>query len=296
MRQAEAKNTILTASRAKALVLIIATVFLSYSCSWFAQPTVKESPKPEITEAVTPEPSPTRTGLDYSKFSHSNPAHDTLPCLICHTRNDEATRIGFPGKDGHLPCAGCHAVEFEDQSSTMCTICHTDAKAGTMKPPPKLQSFNAKFDHGRHLNQANCATCHTPSRRGVALSIPTGASAHATCFQCHSSEAEFDGKSIASCSTCHEQGRPPAPASDWAQAFKFKFSHASHRTGNMNCTTCHTVLAGTARGRQVTSPRAAMHFAPARQQSCATCHNNKRAFGEDFANCKRCHESSTFSF
>jgi hypothetical protein len=30
--------------------------------------------------------------------------------------------------------------------------------------------------------------------------------------------------------------------------------------------------------------------------SCRNCHNNKRAFGEEFASCKRCHQGQTFRF
>ena len=191
--------------------LLAACLLFSNSCSWFEQPQVKESPRANITEPVAPEPAPTRTGADYSKFNHSNPAHDALPCLLCHTRNDNDTRVRFPGEDGHLPCAGCHQVEFEDQNSSMCTICHTDPQAGKMKQFPPLRSFNAKFDHGRHMNQASCATCHRPIRGGVALSIPVGRSAHSTCFSCHGPEAKFADNDIASCSTCHEAGRPPAP-------------------------------------------------------------------------------------
>lgn len=283
---------------AKLASVIVICFFFSYSCSWFEQPQVKESPTANITAPPTPEPAPTRTGNDYSKFNHSNPAHDALPCLLCHTRNDNDTRVSFPGKDGHLPCAGCHQVEFDDQSSTMCTICHTDAQAGKMKQFPPLRSFNAKFDHSRHMSEASCATCHQPARGGVALSIPTGGNAHATCFSCHSPEAKSGEKDIASCATCHEAGRAPAPVSQWARAFDHSFSHAEHRRGNISCTSCHNVIAGTARGRQITSPRLAMHFATGRQQSCATCHNNKRAFGTDdaFQNCRRCHENSNFSF
>ncbi len=286
------------AFRGVKLACVIGACFLlSFSCSWFEQPKVKESPKANITEPSPPDPSPTRTGNDYSEFDHSNPAHDALSCLLCHTREEKETRVSFPGINGHMPCAGCHQVEFADQSSTMCTICHTDAKAGQMKRFPPLRSFNAKFDHGRHMSQTSCATCHQPSRGGVALSIPAGGAAHSTCFACHTADAKFENKDIASCATCHEAGRPPAQVSEWARAFSFSFSHAEHRRG-MSCTNCHNVLASMPRGGQVTSPRLAMHFATGRQQSCATCHNNKRAFGTDdaFMNCKRCHEGNSFGF
>jgi hypothetical protein len=40
-----------------------------------------------------------------------------------------------------------------------------------------------------------------------------------------------------------------------------------------------------------------MHHVTTRAQSCMTCHNDRRAFGtENFANCKRCHEGTTFRF
>ncbi len=282
----------------KSVLILLAALFSTYSCSWFSTAPVQEGPSdpppPEIVAEATPIPVPTAS--DYSKFTHSNPAHDALPCLLCHTRDEGVTKASFPGAGGHSPCIGCHVVEFNNPQSTMCSICHTDAGTGSMKSFPPLRSFNARFDHGRHLRQTNCATCHQPSRRGVALSIPSGASAHATCFSCHGPQTMSGEVNIGSCSTCHQPGRPPS-TSDWAKSFGFGFSHADHRRGNMNCTTCHTILAGGARGRQVTSPVAVMHFAAGRSQSCGTCHNDKRAFGaEDFTNCKRCHEGSNFKF
>ena len=214
-----------------------------------------------------------------------------MPCLLCHVRSDEYTT---PKLSGHTPCSSCHVQQFADAGSKMCSICHTDAAAGAVKQFPPLRSFNIKFDHGRHLPQTGCGTCHQPTGRVAALSVPMGSRAHATCFQCHEPQREVDGRNIGSCSTCHEPGRPTR-ATESAKAFNFKFSHRSHARNN--CSTCHTVLAGTARGSQVTSPVTAMHFAPARGQSCGNCHNGKRAFGaDDFANCKRCHEGSTFKF
>jgi c(7)-type cytochrome triheme protein len=82
-----------------------------------------------------------------------------------------------------------------------------------------------------------------------------------------------------------------------ARAFQMNFSHTRHTRAGMNCTSCHTVQAGTARGKQVTAPLASMHFAPARVASCAACHNGTRAFGaNDFANCRRCHIGNSFKF
>ena len=42
---------------------------------------------------------------------------------------------------------------------------------------------------------------------------------------------------------------------------------------------------------------ASMHFPPRGALSCASCHNNKRAFGgDDFQDCRRCHRGGNFKF
>lgn len=228
---------------------------------------------------------------DYSRFTHGNAFHSRLPCLVCHRRDDNSTRMGFPGKINHLPCAGCHSLQFSDQSSPICSICHTNPQTGAMKRFPGLRSFGFKFDHARH-KRVNCATCHKPE--GSARSIPSGQSGHLTCFQCHTANA---AASMSSCSVCHQSGRlVRTPES--SRAFRIGFSHAKHTANkSMNCSDCHTIRAGMTRGRQVSSPLASMHFPPLRAQSCSSCHNGKRSFGpDDFANCKRCHNPKTFKF
>ena len=239
---------------------------------------------------------------DFSKFSHTNPMHSRLPCLLCHRRETNATA---PVRSlGHTPCAGCHVQQFNDPRSPICTICHTDTDSAKppVKPFPKLQSFGFSFDHARHASgaaRANCATCHRPSGRGaVALSIPSGAGAHAACFSCHTPSAVApDGRDISSCNTCHQLGRTPrTPA--WSRAYTTTpFSHAAHARKGLACAECHAVRAGAPLARQVSSPFPAQHHAPAGARSCASCHDNKRAFGgDDFNNCTRCHRGSAWHF
>lgn len=243
----------------------------------------------DISEEILP-----NTAADYSKFRHSDAQHSRMPCLLCHVRSVGLTTPKMPG---HQPCAACHVQQFADNSSAICSICHTNAATGAVKRFPPLRSFNIRFDHGRHRRQTSCSTCHSPSRRGVAFSVPSGATAHRSCFQCHGPKTEIGGKNIGSCGTCHQPGRP-IRGSDWAKAFGMNFSHGKHlQRGKMNCASCHGVIAGAARGRQVSSPLASMHFSPAGRVSCGNCHDNKRAFGTaDFANCKRCHEGNSFKF
>src|SRR5437588_1387505 len=124
-------------------------------------------------------------GADFSKFSHTQ-THAALPCLICHRRENNSPQLSLPG---HTPCSGCHTQRFNDSRNPICTVCHTDVPSGAVKPFPALKSFNMRFDHALHLTGAarpdnGCATCHKAERRSVALSIPAGFNAHATCFQC----------------------------------------------------------------------------------------------------------------
>lgn len=228
---------------------------------------------------------------DFSRFRHDTQQHTRMPCLVCHVRNSNSPTPKMPG---HIPCASCHSAEFaKGNSSPICVICHTPTD---VKRFPPLRSFNAVFDHGRHARQTNCATCHKPANRGVALSIPARASGHTTCFQCHQPQTIVGDKNIGSCSTCHKPGTV-SRTSESARAFSRNFSHAEHARKGLSCSDCHTVRPGARRGAQVSAPVAAMHLASPGIKSCAACHNNTRAFGdENFANCRRCHEGKSFKF
>jgi c(7)-type cytochrome triheme protein len=242
-------------------------------------------------------------GRDFSKFTHTNPTHAQLPCLLCHRRENNSPRPTLPGQQGHLPCAGCHTQQFANHDSPICTICHTNVEAGTLKPFPTLKSFGMKFNHALHVTgaartSAGCTTCHQPESRGVALSIPAGFNAHTTCFQCHAPRAQSStGRDISSCGVCHQIGSH-ARINEWANAYKVNFSHARHGSGKgLSCNDCHNIRDGVTQARQVTAPLPLMHHASARAQSCLSCHNNKRAFGiENFGDCKKCHQGAHFYF
>ncbi|HYE16765.1 MAG TPA: cytochrome c3 family protein [Pyrinomonadaceae bacterium] len=232
-------------------------------------------------------------------FSHSTPRHAEQSCDNCHRREGASPRPALPG---HKSCDDCHIQEFMTSGSQFCATCHTDM--GQARPPlkafPPLRSFNARFDHAKHTGgagrpEAGCSSCHLPARRGVALSIPAGAGAHENCYQCHTPGSSAGG--LSSCSSCHAPGRFSRTPTN-ARAFAVGFSHAAHGPRQrLSCDRCHTVRAGAAQGRQVSSPAPTQHFGSARAQTCMTCHNNRRAFGgEDFADCKRCHKGQTFRF
>jgi c(7)-type cytochrome triheme protein len=235
-------------------------------------------------------------GLDYSKFLHSSRNHARLPCLLCHRRESNTARPTLPGGNNHLPCAGCHAQQFSNNDSPICTICHTDVKAGTVKSFPRMKSFRVKFDHSLHVRMGslNCATCHRSSRAGVALSIPSGFNAHGTCFQCHQPRAQSGGRDISSCGTCHQLGsysRTP----EFMPAYRVNFSHSKHQ--KLTCNECHQVRAAMPQRRQVTTPQPFNHHASGGGLSCMSCHDSKRAFGgDDFSACKRCHTGTQWRF
>lgn len=235
-------------------------------------------------------------GLDYGKFQHSNANHSRLPCLLCHRRESNTPLPQLPGGSDHLPCAGCHAQQFSNTPGPICTICHTDVKSGALKSFPRLQSFRMKFDHSLHvkMGSVSCATCHRPSRGGVALSIPAGFNAHTTCYGCHTPRAQSGGRDISSCGTCHQLGgysRTPQSA----VGFRVGFNHSKHQ--KVTCNECHQIRPGMPQRRQVTAPTPLNHHASGRGLSCMTCHDGKRAFGgDDFIACKRCHTGATWHF
>ena len=236
---------------------------------------------------------------DYTKFRHDSSYHTRLPCLLCHRRETNSPRLSFPGKANHLPCAGCHAKQFADSTNAICTICHGNVQAGALKPFPRLSSFNMRFDHARHerLGGVGCSNCHSPSRGGVAMSIPAGFNAHVSCFQCHGPQAKSGNKQISSCGVCHEPGRN-VRTSELAPAFRVGFSHAKHnKDEGLNCNECHRVRTGVPQRFQVTAPQPLNHHASPNAFSCMSCHDGKRTFGgDDFTACKRCHSKGTWHF
>jgi c(7)-type cytochrome triheme protein len=270
--------------------LTLVTVLNSWASGSISKPRTR--PPSEFNESQMQFPE----GLDYGKFLHNSANHSRLPCLLCHRRESNSSIPKRPGGSGHLPCAGCHAQQFSSSESPICAICHTDVKSGALKPFPRLKSFRMKFDHSLHvkMGSVSCATCHRPSRAGVALSIPASFSAHTTCYRCHTPRAQSGGRDISSCGVCHQLGgysRTPA----FAQAFRVGFSHSKHQ--KVSCSECHQVRAGMPQRRQVTTPEPLNHHASGRAQSCMTCHDGKRAFGgDDFSVCKRCHAGATWHF
>jgi c(7)-type cytochrome triheme protein len=242
------------------------------------------------------------SNLDYSRFLHTSPKHASVACKDCHPRTENSARPGFPG---HKACTGCHLTQFTTPAIPMCSICHTSVNGDD--PPRKAfpdrfkESFNMKFDHAQHMTGAarpanGCNSCHRASlRRGAAMTIPAGISAHNNCYSCHTPNAQANGRDLASCNVCHDQKRYSRTSTD-SVAFRYAFSHAKHSARQrLNCADCHSYTRGLPQKRQVSSTRPLEHF-PAGNNTCATCHNGRRSFGGDldFKSCAKCHTGQSF--
>jgi c(7)-type cytochrome triheme protein len=178
-------------------------------------------------------------------------------------------------------CATCHngGKAFGATDFANCRKCH--AEMGSAR------GFGIAFDHTVHA-KSNCATCHKTVGKGVNFTVPNGTAAHNTCFQCHQPMKGGGAFLENKCFTCHKVGDTnniqPSKA-----AIAGNFAHSKH--GFLDCDSCHTPAAG-----KFNLPAVAMHKASGKGLSCATCHNNEGAFGEDFTSCKRCHTGSNFKF
>jgi c(7)-type cytochrome triheme protein len=248
---------------------------------------------------------------DYSKFSHSTPREhadlmDRKNCGSCHRRGAGTA----PTLPLHKDCTGCHLVQFTAANrgtdvNPICTVCHRREDLSSPNAPTKplsvLRSFRAEFDHAQHLQgkenarpASGCAACHSPARRGVAQSILSGLNAHQACYECHSPGKQAND--LSSCGVCHSPGSY-APTSTNAASYRVSFSHADHAArARLACASCHNVKArGLPQGRQVSSIAPVEHFSSVSAQSCAMCHNGRRAFGDsDTRDCKRCHKRDGF--
>ncbi|MBS1795585.1 MAG: hypothetical protein JSS81_17145 [Acidobacteria bacterium] len=243
-------------------------------------PSVKEKRNTESPYKPLPEnlvATDTMDDVDFSKFDHNGERHKTVPCLLCHQRNEESPKPKFAS---HTPCIGCHKPQFDDPGHPICATCHTGENTDKLKTFPRMTSFKVNFNHAAHFKETSCATCH--KTEGGVMSVPSGADAHVTCFQCHTSDKVVGDKNIGSCSTCHEPGTPNRFDVSVAKV-GFNFDHSKH--GGVSCSDCHSP----AGGNRMSAITVSMHSNAA--NSCSTCHNEKRAFGaNDFSDCRKCHQ------
>lgn len=259
------------------------------------------------TEAPAPAARATSPGFDHighdGKVSVSGA--DPIACGACH-----ALRAGgrLAGRPDHGTCFGaCHGAEPEKRRARkpypidvarrrVCESCHAPAAldevaAGSARkltvdyPPYRTDpDYSITFPHDRHQKPSapvgGCTACHaTPADPGAAA--PRRAPVHSRCARCHTGG---DAPAMTQCTTCHLAAFGPATSPHLVRgAFPVtaRFSHTRHmpRVGNAGCADCHegVVRAG---GDELPAPRT---------ESCAGCHDGKRAFSTVEPRCSTCH-------
>jgi c(7)-type cytochrome triheme protein len=295
----EVRATLRSERCALALFAILAAAFVSLS---LAGSRGAASPITTVRALSATSNLELQDAQDYSRFSHASQRHASLACASCHARAADNSTV--PRLPGHKACTECHLPQFISQNAPLCSICHASVEGENppVKNFPALSNFNARFDHAQHNAGAarpvqGCAACHQPStRRAAALSIPAAFAAHSECYTCHKPDAQVAGRDLASCGTCHVLAARYARTPASGPAFSVGFTHAAHGARQrLSCSDCHQTRAGLPQSRQVTSTRPSEHSASSGFQSCATCHDNRRAFGEArFSDCRRCHTGSAF--
>lgn len=217
-------------------------------------------------------------------FNFDHAKHSSQNCNSCHNAGsgNQMSAITVSMHSGAAnSCATCHNEKkaFGANDFSDCRRCHQEVA--------NARSFGIKFNHSVHAKN-NCATCHKSGSSGVNFSVPNGEIAHKTCFQCHSPTKGGGSFTNSKCFSCHQvngsNNISPSP-----QIIAGNFKHTAHSF--LECSSCHTTSGG-----KMNAPLVAMHKTSKSGLSCVTCHNNDMAFGEDFANCRRCHTGSNFRF
>lgn len=214
-------------------------------------------------------------------------------CKDCHRLDANGTVL--PGKE-HKRCESCHT--YPSSCSTLktpgpkgparvCEVCHVakrkECLPTDLPPPPKEDTFTARFTHGKHLAfgsgiEAGCVSCHA----GQAPAPPPKGSEHRLCATCHSAGGVAAKLPIASCTGCHTQTGASASTRP-ADPFRLAgFDHKAHHTASQKtatCTGCHEKLVGD-------TPLPTM-------LGCQTrCHDGAKAFSAVGTKCTQCHKGA----
>src|SRR5215210_4064090 len=129
------------------LTLVLLTLAAAAGFFWPRLSPVASGAAPEPqTRRRTQRRAPARPRVDYSKFTHSTPAHRKDSCASCHkTPSDNWTKAraadaAFPDITDypeHESCLGCHRQQFFNGARPpICAVCHTvvSPRAGGRHP------------------------------------------------------------------------------------------------------------------------------------------------------------------
>jgi c(7)-type cytochrome triheme protein len=237
--------------------------------------------------------------VDNRKFDHDKHAQASAGagkpamCASCHTFDANGVRKG--GRE-HPRCAQCHTYPRSCDlmrtagpkgQARVCQVCHTPTSnrclPPDLPPPPKADSFQSRFTHGKHLAlgpsiEKDCAQCHAtqaPAER-------TKLNAHRSCAGCHNPNGARP--SMTDCQSCHVAPRAKTTAPVAHDPYRLGgFDHRAHHniSRQASCVGCHDKLLGAG---EAALPRPSMAGCQAR------CHDGQKAFSAVGTRCTSCHK------
>ena len=243
------------------------------------------------------------------------------PCHDCHAITPEQHPSGksfldkksseFHGRST-LVCSSCHDLKSK------CSTCHFDA-SGSKSPSGSNWTHGTTPHKGLAASEAVCNTCHDLNRNY--------GNGPATCHDCHGKppghvagepwlnpkSAQFHGKSMLDCSSCHDTnktcsqchfgkaGMKSPPSSGWIHGTiphkELASSEAvcnqchtlerSYGNGPAACHDCHDIQPGHVLGKPWLDPKSSQ-FHGQSTLTCSTCHDLK-------SKCSTCHFGATGS-
>ncbi|MEO8280103.1 MAG: DmsE family decaheme c-type cytochrome [Ideonella sp.] len=181
-------------------------------------------------------------------------------CLECHGEDDGNYKVGamFKGRHGHR---GDARAPFGPRG-LQCEACHGPGAAHARnQKATSINTFKTDSSMPLEARNATCLSCHQGGMR-TAWHAGAHERSQVACTDCHTLHAERDAVLTKAgeptvCYTCHKQQRAD---------FQKTSAHPV-RSGLMACSDCHN-----AHG----SPVAAMLKQPTVNQTCFTCHADKR--------------------
>lgn len=217
-------------------------------------------------------------------------------CAACHTL--DASGAPVAGRE-HPRCAQCHtyprSCDLMKQAgpkgqARICQVCHTPTSnrclPPDLPPPPKGDSFEARFTHGKHLAlgssiEKDCAQCH--AAQGPADASAPRLASHKLCSGCHNPNGARP--TLAECQSCHQAPRGNAGPATAPDPYRLgAFDHRAHHTASRQaaCLGCHDKLLGTG---DAALPRPSMAACQSK------CHDGQKAFAAVGTRCTTCHKA-----
>lgn len=281
----------------------LALLLITASCAFVSlrPPTsaASLSAKPELRRQRgtrrRPPASAARPRIDYSKFSHTTPAHRKDSCNSCHTspsdnwqqvREHDAAFPDITDYPEHASCINCHRAQFFNGARpVICSVCHTAVSprsgarylfenpaapfALSEKGRTRPTEFALNFPHDLHQDvMARLSPADVPSIGFVRAAF---------------AQEPARKEKPNSCSICHETYRPTHPAREVGAAKPSETTTAkpSGTSAKSSVTPADTAS---------TLPDGLLKTTPTGHDSCFNCHwqdGGEKPLSTDCAGCHK---------